>query len=230
MSHAAVIEAWDGGGDAGEPHRQVVDRLEVPAGRGGDLGVVRRQVEHVPDRVVAAGDAGGLADPGGQRPRVVAGDRPADALAGEADAPVVLPHDAVADRHAVGVDRHGAGPLAGDAHGHDPVGRHVAVGQDLADGVGDDRPPLARVLHGAAAVGPAGRRPARGPARPRRPATDTNPTFGPPVPRSTARTRASRPRASAAARARRPRRGPDVPQRRPGSRRDPGLLGRACRP
>src|SRR5690606_33929740 len=104
-----------GGGHASEAHRHVVDRLEVPAGGRGDLGVVGRQVEHVADGVVAAGDATGAADPGGQRPGAVAGDAAADPAADEPDAPVVLPHDAVADRHALGVDGHGAGPLAGDA-------------------------------------------------------------------------------------------------------------------
>ena len=167
-----------GRGHAGEAHGEVVDRLEVPAGGGGDVGVVRRQVEHVPHRVVAAGDARGLADPDGQRPRVVARHGAADALAGEADAPVVLPHDAVADRDALGVDRHGAGPLAGDAHGHHPGGRHVAVGEDLADGVGDDRPPLARVLDRSAAVEPAGGD--RHVVLPRHPARDRHePDLGP---------------------------------------------------
>src|SRR5690606_39295563 len=43
-----------GGGLAGEPHGQVVDGLEVPAGGRGDLGVVGGQGVHVTDRVVAA--------------------------------------------------------------------------------------------------------------------------------------------------------------------------------
>jgi hypothetical protein len=140
-----------------EAHRQVVDRLEVPPGGRGDVGMVRGQRVHVADRVVAAGDARRLAHPRGQGPGAVAGDGTTDARTHEADAPVVLPHDAVADRHARRVDRHRAGPLAGDAHGHDILRRHRAVGDGLADGVADDRPPLARVLHGGATVEPAGR-------------------------------------------------------------------------
>ena len=58
------------GGDAGEPHRQVVDRLEVPPRGGRDLGPVAVEVQHVGDRVGpgGAGDAAAAPQPGGQRP------------------------------------------------------------------------------------------------------------------------------------------------------------------
>ena len=68
----------------GEPHRQVVDRLEVPARGRGDLGLVALEVEHVADRVGAGRrrDAAGAADPGRQRAWRVALHRAADHGAG----------------------------------------------------------------------------------------------------------------------------------------------------
>ena len=70
-----------GVGDGRHPRlvqAEVVDRLEVPAGRRRHLGVLGGEGVHVADRVVAAGDAPGLAHPRRQRPRGVAGDRAAD--------------------------------------------------------------------------------------------------------------------------------------------------------
>ena len=65
---------------AGESHRQVVDRLQVPARGRGDLGLVALEVEHVADRVAAERrrDAAGVADPGRERARRVAHQRAAD--------------------------------------------------------------------------------------------------------------------------------------------------------
>ncbi len=58
-----------GRGHAGEAHREVVHRLEVPARAGGDPGLVPVEVQHVADRVVARrrGDTAGVTDPGGER-------------------------------------------------------------------------------------------------------------------------------------------------------------------
>ncbi len=58
-------------GDAGEPHRQVVDRFEVPPGGGGHLRSIVLDVQDVADGVGACGRRGaaGPANPTGDRYR-----------------------------------------------------------------------------------------------------------------------------------------------------------------
>ncbi len=141
------------GGDAREPHREVVDRLEEPARRPGDLRLVVEEMEHVPDRVGAGGRrrARGAPNPHGQRHGRVAAQRPADDPLRVRRAPAVHPEAALADRDPALVDGNRARPLTRAAHCLDPVrldhaGRHRAAGC-----VRDQVPPDGRVLHRATA-------------------------------------------------------------------------------
>ena len=74
VSQAAGHRHVRRGRDPGEPHREVVDRLEVPPRGRRHLGPVAGEVQHVRDRVAAvrAGDAAGPAQPEGERSRRVA--------------------------------------------------------------------------------------------------------------------------------------------------------------
>ena len=112
------------GSDAGEPHREVVDRLEVPPGPcGRPRAASCSQVQHVPDRVGAGRrrHAAGAAHPGGQRARVVALDRSADDRAASTARPGCPSTSGTSPTGTpVGVDRHRARPLAGDARRRRP--------------------------------------------------------------------------------------------------------------
>ena len=195
VSQAADHRRVRGGGDAGEAHRQVVDRLEVPARRARDVGLVAGEVEHVADRVVAARSTarrrcGGPSAPA--RTRRVAAHRAAD------DAPRVAARRACPSTSRS--RRPGARPRRpARCWPTAPVqltattgsGATAPLARRAPGRVGDEPPPLLGVLHRAAAGQLARRDRPGGPARRSRPVSDTSPTFGPPVPRSTARTNRS---------------------------------------
>ena len=188
----------------GEAHRQVVDRLEVPAGGPGHVGLVALEVEDVADRVGARRRrrAPAVADPAHARPAASYPATGPPMTCTGVGPPRVSDHSWQGpDGHAVGVDRHGAGPLPGARHGDHPArvdhARPRAPRRAAA---------VMRSHHVAGVLGGRRRR-----ARPRvatgrcsvqamAPVSDTRPTLGPPVPRSTARTqRSSRGRSPVAA-------------------------------
>ncbi len=142
-----------GGGHAGEPHRQVVDRLHVPPRPSGHLGLLVLEVEHVPDRVRPGGGGGAAAvsDPAPQGERGVSHHGPTHRPPGVGAAAVVHPHEAVTDGDAVLRHRDRARPLSRARDGHDPVAAHRAARHGPAGGVRDHLPPLLGVLDRAAA-------------------------------------------------------------------------------
>ena len=131
---------------AREPHRQVVDRLQQPPGPGDDVGLLVLEEEDVADRVVARDrrDPTAATQPRGQRLRRVAGDRSADGRSRVRRPAGVAPQHARSDRPTRLVHRDRAGPLAGDADGHDP--REVGGPRGAAYGLADHLPPLLGVL------------------------------------------------------------------------------------
>ncbi len=145
--------------DAGEAHGQVVHRLHEPAGALDELGLAVREVEHLTHGVGARRRRAAAGEPHEARdgPRSVTRDRTADRGAHERAAAGVEPGEARPRRHAVGVHRHGRGPLAGDrdrAHG---ARGHARGAQEPSRRVADQVPPLRRVLGRGPVVAEVGR-------------------------------------------------------------------------
>ena len=180
-----------GPGQAGEAQAQVVDRLEEDRGGGVDLGPLLAQEVDVADRVLArqARDAAGAAHPLGQLGGGVALDveRTAHGLADGAGAPGVHPGDGRTDGGPVVVDRHGARPLRRAAHADDVPGatpasasaRRAEPTMASHQACGDCSAPPSSVR----SIPTAWKAWAT-----TRPVDAKTATFGPPVPRSTART------------------------------------------
>jgi hypothetical protein len=147
-----------GGGNAREAHRQVVDRLEIPASMPRHLRLLIQEVEEVPDRVGAArrGRSPRAADPLQGGPRRVPGHRPADDLLRVSPAAAVHPELRLTDRLARVVDWDRAGPQPGDAHSDDGRRGDRTRGEPAAGGAPDGRPPLVGILYGAARTDPTG--------------------------------------------------------------------------
>ena len=182
-----------GGGHAGEPHGQVVDRLEEPARPREQVGLLVLQVEDVPDRVGARRrrDAAAAAQPGGQRPGRVAGDRSPDGRSRVRRPAGVAPEHARADRPAL--SRRRAPCVA-----HWPV-TLTATTRDRSTDVATRRTDSTTSRHHSsascvalAAADPGASTPGVCSHQTISPRTVTSPTLGPPVPRSTARTRSPR--------------------------------------
>ncbi len=143
---------------AGEAHRQVVHRLEVPTGRRGHSRLIVLEVEHVADGVGAAqrGCTAAAPDPPPQDERRVARHRTSEPPPCLRGAAAVHPQHALAYRPAGVVDRDGARPLAGTRHGDDRAGIEGPRREPTTHRVARDLPPLLGVLHRSASGEQAG--------------------------------------------------------------------------
>ena len=137
-----------GRGEAGEAHREVVDRLEVPPGPARDLRLLPLREQQVAEGVVAVRrrDTAGAAYPRRQGDRVVPEHVPPHDGARQVATTRVHPHQAVPDRGPRLVHRHGAGPLPGHPDHDDLVAVEAGLGQAPAGALDHELPPFPGVL------------------------------------------------------------------------------------